>query len=198
MNFLASGPFLMSATALLGSPGPAIAALLVVGRVEGLSRGLRYYAGLQIGLAVASATCAAGLLSLLRAIPSAIQMMTILSTVYLLYLAYKIATSPVGSAPRSERIASSTRAGILLGLTNPKAYVAFATLFASQTIVSTSQAADMALKWVLCVLVMIIVDIAWLFVGVALNQAAPRPVTERILNVSLGAMILGAAALAFI
>ncbi len=198
MNSLTLALYLMSATALLGSPGPAIAALVVVGRAEGLASGLRYYAGLQLGLAVASAICAIGLSSLLTAIPSAIWILNILSTGYLLYLAYKIATAPVGLASGRKQMDSSVRAGVLLALTNPKAYVAFATLFASRPIVNTSHGADEAVKWILCVLVMLVVDIVWLLVGVSLHRAALRPAIERILNVGLGATILGAAAMAFI
>ena len=46
--------FLLSAVALLGSPGPGIAALVAVGRADGLQGGLRFYGGMQIGLAAAA------------------------------------------------------------------------------------------------------------------------------------------------
>jgi threonine/homoserine/homoserine lactone efflux protein len=63
---------------------------------------------------------------LLAAFPSALRGMTIAATVYLIYLAYKIASSPVGETARLTN--SSPAAGFLLGLTNPKAYLAFASL----------------------------------------------------------------------
>src|SRR5258707_13402559 len=89
--------FLASATALLGSPGPGIAALLAVGRVEGWGS-LRFYLGLQLGLAIAFGATAVGLLTLLEAIPFAMKAMMLASAGYLTYLAYQIATAPVGSA----------------------------------------------------------------------------------------------------
>jgi len=40
------------------------------------------------------------------------------------------------------------------------------------------------------VIVAIVVDLAWLFVGVRLRRAVLRPLAERILNLTLGATIL--------
>jgi threonine/homoserine/homoserine lactone efflux protein len=184
--------FLASAIALLGSPGPGIAALLAVGRVEGWGA-LRYYVGLQLGLAIAFGATAVGLLSLLEAVPVGVSVMALASAAYLIYLAYQIATGPVGSALQSAQARSSPMSGFVLGVANPKAYAAFASLLASQTLVPHDRQIDALLKWSICVIVAIVVDLAWLFIGVKLRQAALRPLTERILNISLGAIILLAA-----
>ena len=100
MDKVALGLFLTAAIGLLGSPGPAIAALIAVGRVRGFVGGLPYFLGLQFGLAMAAGITAAGLFSLLEAAPSALYAMTIAATVYLIYLAWKIASSPIGEAAR--------------------------------------------------------------------------------------------------
>jgi threonine/homoserine/homoserine lactone efflux protein len=192
MYSVANWLFLASATALLGSPGPGIAALLAIGRVEGWG-GLRFYAGLQVGLAIAFGATAAGLLSLLEAIPFALRTMTLASIAYLIYLAYQIATAPVGSTLRCTQARSSAMSGFLLGIANPKAYIAFASLLASQTLVAHDLQADALLKWIICVIVAIVVDMIWLYVGVKLQRAALRPVTERLLNFTLAATILVAA-----
>jgi threonine/homoserine/homoserine lactone efflux protein len=181
--------FMASAVALLGSPGPGIAALLAIGRVEGWG-GLRYYAGLQLGLAIAFGATAVGLLSLLEAVPFAARAMTLVSAVYLIYLAYRIATAPVASTLQGAQARSSLMSGFALGILNPKAYVAFASLLASQILVEHDRQLDALFKWFLCVIVAIVVDLAWLFVGVRLRRAALRPLTERILNFTLAATIL--------
>jgi threonine/homoserine/homoserine lactone efflux protein len=154
---------------------------------------LRFYTGLQLGLAGAFGATAVGLLSLLEAVPFAVRTMTLASGAYLIYLAYQIATAPVGSAPRCAQGQSSLMSGFVLGISNPKAYVAFASLLASQTLVEDDPQVDVLLKWVLCVIVAIVVDIAWLFVGVKLQRAALRPLSERILNFTLAATIVLAA-----
>ena len=46
--------FTLAATALLGSPGPGIAALIAVGRSRGAIGGLRYFGSMQLGLALAA------------------------------------------------------------------------------------------------------------------------------------------------
>lgn len=199
MDTVALGIFLTAAVGLLGSPGPGIAALVAVGRARGLVGGLPYFLGLQLGLATAAGMTAAGLFSLLAAFPSALRVMTIAATVYLIYLAYRIASSPVGETARASNGAhASPAAGFLLGVTNPKAYLAFASLLASYTLIKASAQQDSFTKWTLLVAVMIVVDIVWLYVGVFLRGLILSPNSERVLNVTLGLMVLIAAGLAFV
>ena len=199
MDTVALGIFLTAAVGLLGSPGPAIAALIAVGRARGLVGGLPYFLGLQVGLAMAAGMTAAGLFSLLAALPSALRVLTMAATVYLIYLAYKIASSPVGdAAPASNGAHASPAAGFLLGVTNPKAYLAFASLLASYTLIKGSAQQDSFTKWFLLVMVMIAVDIVWLYVGVFLRGLILSPNSERVLNVTLGLTVLIAAGLAFV
>ena len=199
MDMAALGIFLTAAVGLLGSPGPAIAALIAVGRARGLVGGLPYFLGLQLGLATAAGITAAGLFSLLAAFPSALRVMTIAAAVYLIYLACKIAWSPVGeTAQASNGAHASPAAGFLLGVTNPKAYLAFASLLASYTLIKGSAQQDAFAKWFLLVAVMIVVDIVWLYAGVFLRGLMLSPNGERVLNVTLGLTVLIAAGLAFI
>lgn len=181
--------FVASATALLGSPGPGIAALLALGRVKGWGS-LRFYAGLQLGLAIAFGATAVGLLTLLEAVPFAMRAMMLASAGYLIFLAYQIATAPVGSVSRSAPSQSSLVSGLVLGIANPKAYIAFASLLASQTLVEHDRQVDALVKWTICVVVAIVVDIVWLYVGVRLQRAALQPRTERVLNFTLAATIV--------
>ncbi|UPK03642.1 LysE family transporter [Bradyrhizobium sp. 170] len=199
MDTVALGIFLTAAVGLLGSPSPAIAALIAVGRARGLVGGLPYFLGLQLGLATAAGITAAGLFSLLAAFPSALRVMTIAATVYLIYLAYRIASSPVGeTAQASNGAHASPAAGFLLGVTNPKAYLAFASLLASYTVIKGSAQQDTLTKWFLLVAVMIVVDIVWLYVGAFLRGLMLSPNSERVLNVTLGLTVLIAAGLAFV
>ncbi len=192
--------FIAAATALLGSPGPAIAVLLAVGRAEGWSRGLPLYWGLQLGLGLAASLCAAGLVSAMLEAPIAAAALTIIAATYLLWLAWSIATAPVGKADAHPLApaGASFRRGLILGLTNPKAYLAFVSLMASFKILETDEVNDAVLKVALCILVMIIVDLAWLWIGTALGRLVLSPSGERTMNVLMGATILVAAAFALL
>lgn len=123
--------------------------------------------------------------------------MTVAATLYLVWLSWKIASAPVGAdLSAARRQASPTIAGVL-GLTNPKAYIAFASLFAAYRL-SQDGALDMQAKWALCVLVMIVVDIFWLWLGVVLGKVQMEPSSERVLNICFGLVILATAILSLI
>lgn len=198
MDEVAIGLFLVTTLGLIGSPGPGIAALIAVGRTAGLVGGLRFYAGLQLGLATAFAATGAGILTILQGLPGALPVMSVVAGGYLVHLAWRIATAPVGDTP-TETVRSGTSgiAGAVLGVTNPKAYIAFAALMATRSLAPGDPAADLSLKWILCVAIAALVDIVWLAAGAGLNLVALPPRAERTLNLSLGAMIVAATAAAF-
>lgn len=186
--------FLLAATALLGSPGPCIAALVVVGRTCTVRQAVGYFLAMQLGLALAAAVSAAGLMGLLTAVPPLALAMTVGSTIYLVWLAWSIASAPVsGSVGAGGEGAEAWRpmGGFLLAIANPKAYLAFASLFGSFTLLETSRdGIEGLLKWALVVAVMVTVDAAWLLAGRALGRVVLSPRAERAMNVALGAAIL--------
>jgi threonine/homoserine/homoserine lactone efflux protein len=190
MNLGAMGAFVAAATALLGSPGPGIAALLAVGRSQGWSDGLRYFVGLQVGLAAAVAICVTGVVSLFAAYPAATRVMAWSATIYLVYLSYAIATSPVGTDPADAPRSFSPLAGLLLGITNPKAYLAISSLLASPLQLAAGELGNIGLKALLCMAVIIVVDIVWLWIGVAVGRTRLSAAGERVMNVAMGATIL--------
>jgi threonine/homoserine/homoserine lactone efflux protein len=190
--------FVVAAIALLGSPGPAIAALLGVGRTSGWNGGLPFFGGLQVGLASAAGITIIGLFATLSAFPNALFTMSLVATLYLLFLAYKIATSPVGQDQSGAPNSPTAFAGFFLGVTNPKAYLAFASLFASFQIFELSFVMDSVAKWTGVVVVMIVVDIIWLWIGVRLGQLSLSNSAERIMNYALATAIVLAAGLALV
>lgn len=208
--------FVLAAGGLLGSPGPAIAALVAVGRTETLAVALRYYAWLQVGLAAAATLVASGVGAMLHAAPAMRRAMSIVAVAYLLYLAFRIATAPVENSPVESapvegapvervpvervpvkgapggQIRVTPESALLLGLANPKAYLAFASLFASAPLVERA-GFDAAIKLALIVAVMLIVDLAWLLLGGVLGRMRMHRRSERTLNIAMGAAIVAAA-----
>jgi threonine/homoserine/homoserine lactone efflux protein len=187
--------FTLAATALLGSPGPGIAALIVAGRTLGLAGGLRLYAGMQVGLALAAGLSAAGLASLLAAAPVLRLALTVASVAYLVWLAWSVATAPPEGEVGGGTSARLTFAGgFVLGAANPKAYLAFVSLFGSFVVASPRW--DAPVKWALCVAVMVVVDLAWLALGVVLGRVKLSPRGQRALNWAMGGAILAVAGMA--
>jgi threonine/homoserine/homoserine lactone efflux protein len=197
--------FLLAATALLGSPGQGIAALIVAGRTLGLIGGLRLYAGMQLGLALAAGLSAMGLASLVGAVPGLRLALTIVSVAYLVWLAWSVATAPVGGGEIGGGAideGSSARltfaGGFVLGAANPKAYLAFVSLFGSFAVAEAGTRTDAIIKWLLCVLVMVVVDLAWLALGVLLGRVRLGVRGERTMNLAMGGAILAAAGLSLV
>lgn len=187
--------FVVEAAVLLGSPGPGIAALVSVGRRSGVRRGLRYFGAMQIGLALAVALSAAGLLGVVLSSPIAVGALALVGTAYLVFLAAQIAAAPVGMTRDAPGVEPGAIGGFLLGVANPKAYLAFISLIASNAVVVSSRAADLAVKAALCIVVMIVVDLAWLWLGAKTHDLGMGARSERALNVAMGATIVGAAVL---
>jgi threonine/homoserine/homoserine lactone efflux protein len=151
-----------------------------------------FFWGLQAGLYMAAAACGLGLFSIIRAIPAAMASLAAIGTVYLIWLAYRIGTAPVGCASAGRQIGFSITAsgGFLLGITNPKAYVSFFSLLSSYVIIRSNVVADVTLKWLSIVVIIVTVDIVWLWIGVIVGQSELGPRSERVLNILMGSVIL--------
>lgn len=186
MDPVALGSFVLAAVALLGSPGPGIAALIAVGRSGGWRAGLRFYGGLQLGLALAAAACAAGLAAALEAAPHIALALSWVSAAYLLYLAARIALAPVGEGAGGTASKASLAGGFLLGISNPKAYMAFVSLMAMRPVAAAGGAPDAAAKWGLILAVILTVDFAWLWFGGVIGMAKMSPRAERLMNAAMG------------
>jgi threonine/homoserine/homoserine lactone efflux protein len=197
IDLLAVGLFTLAALALLGSPGPGIAALVAVGRRDGFLGGLRFYWGMQAGLALAAGLSAAGLVSAMMASSALATALSWAAAIYLLYLAWQIATAPVGvEVGEGGEVKARSSEGFLLGVANPKAYIAFASLMAANAGFGADPRAAAILKWGLCVAVMVVVDALWLGFGATLKAAPLGPGGARALNLVMGGVIALTAILA--
>jgi threonine/homoserine/homoserine lactone efflux protein len=198
MSLLPFLAFTFAAVALLGSPGPGITALVAVGRARGVAGGIGFYGALQGGLAIAAALSAFGLASTLQGAPAVRLILTAVATAYLLWLAWSIASAPVGDAiGDGQSGALSGRTGFMLGIANPKAYIAFASLMGSFELLQNPRASAVA-EWTVCVAVMLIVDLAWLWAGAAIGSIKLGRRRERMMNVAMGLAIVAACAASFI
>ena len=187
--------FVFAATALLGSPGPGISALVAVGRSFERGAALRFYGAMQLGLAIAAGVSAVGLVTVIHTSPTVRTGLMIVATAYLIWLAWTIASAPVSGSAIGDRSAASlsNKGAFFLGVANPKAYLAFASLFGSFTLLQAgSGAAEEALKWALCVLVMLIVDLAWLVLGMIFGRIRLSPSAERASNIAMGLAVIAA------
>jgi threonine/homoserine/homoserine lactone efflux protein len=180
--------FAIAAIALLASPGPATLALAASGAAYGMKRSIQFFAGITVGLVIAMALVATGLYVVIHGFPSLGAVLTGASVLYILYLAYRIATAP----PISDEQAAVTPglgAGFVLGVANIKAYAAFAALLGSFTL-GVTPAWEQGAKASICLLVCVVFDFLWLFAGSKLRNVFIHPTWSRLLNVSFAVLMI--------
>ncbi len=180
--------FALAAIALLASPGPATLALAASGAAYGMRRSIQFFAGITLGLMIAMTLVATGLYVMLRRFPLLSTVLTVISIVYILSLAYRIGTA----APIKDEQAVVTPgwgAGFVLGVANIKAYAAFAALLGSFTL-GTPPVWEQGTKAMICLLVCVVFDFLWLFAGSKLRKLFIHPTWSRVLNVSFAVLMI--------
>jgi threonine/homoserine/homoserine lactone efflux protein len=191
----AAGALVASALAIMGSPGPTTLSLVAAGSAYGARVCLPYLAGLVLGTLVVLAAVAAGITAALLAVPALSTALLLVSAAYILWLAYHIATAPPLGAPSAGAAAPSLAAGALLGVANPKAWVAIAAVFASATLAS-APLADAGAKFALLSAIVVLIHVVWLGVGISLAPLLRDPRRSRAVNLALAAALVAATGLA--
>lgn len=190
--------FLLAGFALAGSPGPNTLSLAATGAAFGARCGFAYLWGLLVGMLAVMAIVATGLAGLVLALPGAGPVVTIFAVAYFFYLAFRIATAPPLSTGTQHDRQPSFVSGVILSLMNPKGYAAMAALFSGFQLVRTQLALDVAAKIMVLAVVILSVNVAWLFAGAALKQLFQEPRTSRIINISFAVLLLASVAFAFL
>jgi threonine/homoserine/homoserine lactone efflux protein len=108
---------------------------------------------------------------------------------YILYLAYHIATAPPLRAADRGAPAPSLGGGVLLGVANPKAWVAIAAVFVSARI-ATRTLLDSGIKVAALALMVVAINAAWLVAAAWVAPALRDPVRSRRANVGLAAALV--------
>lgn len=188
------GTLALISLAIMGSPGPATISLVAAGSVRGVGRSLRYLSGVIVGTTLVLLAVATGITGALLALPAIGTVLIWISALYILWLAYEIATAPPLSELAGASNAFSLMGGALLGIANPKAWVAIAAVFAS-TRLADRPAADAAAKIVVLTVMIIVICATWLVAGRSIAPLLRDPRRARLVNAALAVALVGATAL---
>jgi threonine/homoserine/homoserine lactone efflux protein len=121
----------------------------------------------------------------------------IIGVLYILYIALKIASAPVHSFETDTKTQPSFIDGLILNLSNPKAYAAIFALFTQFALPYQSNLKSLVTTGLVCLVVAIVIDTAWVLVGSALRRLFAHPVYARPLRLLFAFLILSAVALTF-
>ncbi|MBB4301186.1 threonine/homoserine/homoserine lactone efflux protein [Rhodobium orientis] len=188
----------LTALPLMASPGPATLSLAGVGTAYGFRRGLPYWAGIVLGTWAILVLVASGATALILAEPALVVLLTVAAAAYILYLAFKIATAPVGSRKAGDETAPAFAPGLILALANPKAYAAIGAVFTSHTLIAGDAFADAAAKIAALGLAVVVFATVWLAFGSVFSRFLADPTLGRIVNIAFAAMLLVSVAFAVI
>jgi len=176
--------------AVTASPGPATISLVAAGSAYGVRRTFRYFVGIVLGTLFVLLAVAAGITALLLAVSALRVALTVASVGYLLWLAYRIATAPPVSR-QAQVHAPSLHGGMLLGVANPKAWIALAAVYAGAHVATPAKLGVLAGMVVTS-------STAWLAAGRSLAPLLRRPRPARVTNVTLALALVGASGLVFV
>ncbi|MEQ8450482.1 MAG: LysE family transporter [Nitratireductor sp.] len=188
--------FLVAGLVLTGSPGPNTLSLAAAGAAFGARRGLGYMTGLLVGMVLVMALTASGMIAIVLAVPALGPVVTAAAAAYFIYLAWRIATAPPLSTARQTARAPSLGDGIVLSLLNPKAYAAMAAMFSGFVLFGGSSIVDAFIKAGLLLVILALVNTAWLAGGALMTRFLRRPRLNRVINIAFAAMLILSVALA--
>jgi threonine/homoserine/homoserine lactone efflux protein len=180
---------LLTSLAIMGSPGPATISLTATGVAFGVRRSAPYLAGIIAGTIAVLVLVAAGVTGALLAVPGVRPLFLAVAAAYILYLAYHIATAPPLRAADRGTSAPSVGGGLLLGVANPKAWVAIAAVFVSAR-VATDTVVDSGIKVGVLTVMVVAINATWLIAAAWVAPALRDPVRSRRANVGLAAALV--------
>lgn len=190
--------FIIAIFLLLITPGPGVLSTAGVGASFGYNAGYRYLIGLCIGTNLVALAVVTGVASIMFSVPLLRQIFLVLSAVYLLYLAARIALSGSRIAFISAQSAPGIINGIALQTINPKAYAVNATLFTGFAFGGDNLLFETATKFAIINAIWIPIHLLWLAAGVSLKKLALSESKQRTINYFMAASLLVVVFLAII
>lgn len=186
---------LLAAVPLMGSPGPATISLAAMGTAFGFRRSGGYLLGIVLGTTAVLLMIATGLTGLVLAIPGIVPVLVVIAGAYIIYLAYRIATSPVMSEDRRNVAEPSLAGGLLLAIANPKAYAAIGAVYAGSTLIAGDSLVDAFAKVAVLTLVIIAVNSTWLALGSVFASLFRNLRAARVINIAFAVLLLASIAM---
>lgn len=187
---------LLDATVVMGTPGPSTVAVMATGAAFGISRSLAFMLGAIAGTSTVLAGVAAGVTTLLLSFPGIAAVLTLAGLLYVLYLAFRIATAPPLTAQADHAAAPTFANGFALAVANPKAWLAIAAVFTGTVVAASSMLLDASLKAGLLTAMIAAIHLVWLVGGACLANLLSDPLWSRIANIIFAAVLAGTAVLA--
>ena len=181
------------------TPGPGVLTTAGIGANFGFQAGFRFVAGLFVGNNSVYLAVALGMFTVLEAVPTLRMALAVISLLYLLYLALKIALAGAKVAFINPTEPPGFWGGVLLQFVNPKAYAVNAFFLSNFALLDQAPVMEVALKFFIINLFWVPIHFIWLGMGVGLQRLDLAPGIQRAINIAMAlAMLLVVGLAAFV
>lgn len=185
--------FVLFAAVATGTPGPNNLMVMASGANFGLRRTLPHIMGIALGFAVMIALVAAGMARIFELFPWLEVTLMALSAVFLLYLAWKIATAAPPEADRPKGCPLTFLQAAGFQWINPKAWAIALTTVAIYVEPSRALLAALVFAAVAMPLVTL-----WTVAGEGIGRLLRTPRALRVFNVAMAVVLVGTMIPAFV
>ena len=188
--------YILAVIFLIITPGPGVLTTAGVGSGYGFRAGLPYLFGIVWGSLIVLTSVATGLAALVFSIPFIRSILLFASLGYLIYLAFRIASSGSTIAFINTDKPLGFLNGVTLSVINPKAYAVATTLFSGFPILPDSPVAEAIVKIVVFGSISVPMHFLWLFAGATLKNLGLGSKATRAINIAMAIAMLAVVGLA--
>lgn len=174
-----------------GTPGPNNFMIMSSGTSYGVRRSIPHVVGINVGFPLMVVALGFGLGGVLQEYPVILDILRPIGVAYLLYLAYRVATTPANGAGEARQHKPLTvLQAALFQVVNAKAWVMIVGALVA------FQAADSPfVPQVLMIALIFLVfgtpcTVTWLLIGASLQRALAKPAAFRAFNVAMAALLV--------
>jgi threonine/homoserine/homoserine lactone efflux protein len=193
MEFAKIALIAMFAVSMVGSPGPVNMALMASGASFGYRRSLPFLVGSISGFLLVCLAVALGLGSLFITFPTLQIVFLFASVLYIIYLAYKVATATPQVDDRSSH--PGYFAGVILHPLNPKAWVTIIAAYSQFVSPSSSYIGQILTIMLIFTVVSFPLNSIWCYGGNVLRRLVKSTKALRIINITLAILMVVAVGL---
>ncbi len=180
--------FLLFASAMVGTPGPANMVALAAGARFGLRACLGLVFGLIVGKALLNIAMGAGLIAAIRDNPTIFAAAKWASAAYMVWLAWRIAGSSMVPGEAAKRL--TFRDGVVVHPLNPKAWAMTITAFTQFTVADAPWLPQVLTIMAGFAAVQLVFHSLWCAAGARIAAVVAGTRAERALMIALGVLTL--------
>lgn len=172
------------------TPGPNNVMLMSSGVNFGAARTMRHVIGINVGFPLMLIAVGLGAGVVFRRYPSLHDVLQVVGAVYMLYLAYRIATAPTIDFNANSGAPFGVMSAALFQWVNPKAWVMAVGAVLTYASASTSYALDVLVIALLFCVFGSPCSLVWVFFGTFLRRYFAKPSALRAFNVAMSVVLV--------